>query len=65
MLFIDYSSAFNTIVHTSLCNWLLDFLKGRPQVVRIGNNMSATLTLNTRQGVQDPVAEGGVQSQGP
>ena len=43
MLFIDYSSAFNTIVtsklrnlglNISLCNWILDFLTGRPQVVR-------------------------------
>uniref|UniRef100_A0A673Y8N5 Reverse transcriptase domain-containing protein n=1 Tax=Salmo trutta TaxID=8032 RepID=A0A673Y8N5_SALTR len=60
MLFIDYSSAFNTIVrtkliaklrttgqNTSLCNWILDFLTGRPQVVRVGNNTSATLILNT------------------
>ena len=60
MLFIDYSAAFNTIVpskfltklrilglNTSLCNWILDFLMGRPQVVRVGNNTSATLTLNT------------------
>ena len=51
MLFIDYSSAFNTIVpsqlitklrilglNTSLCNCILDFLTGRPQVVRVGNN---------------------------
>ncbi|KAK1806797.1 hypothetical protein P4O66_005278 [Electrophorus voltai] len=43
MLFIDFSSAFNTIVpqhligklsllglNTSLCNWILDFLTGRP-----------------------------------
>ncbi|KAI2646048.1 hypothetical protein H4Q32_026860 [Labeo rohita] len=43
MLFIDFSSAFNTIIpqqltqklvqlglNTSLCNWLLDFLTGRP-----------------------------------
>ena len=48
MLFIDYSSAFNTIVpskliikrrnlglNTSLCNWILDFLTGRQQVVRV------------------------------
>ena len=61
MLFIDYSSAFNTIVptkiitklgimglNTSLCNWILDFLTGLPQVVRVGNNTSATLILNTR-----------------
>ena len=57
MLFIDYSSAFNTIVptklitklrtlglNTSLCNWIL---AGRPQVVRVGNHTSATLILNT------------------
>ena len=56
MLFVDYSLAFNTIVlsklitklrtlglNTSLCNWILDFLTGRPQVVRIGYNISATL----------------------
>jgi hypothetical protein len=55
MLFIDYSSAFNTIVpsqlitkvrilglNTSLCNWILGFLMGRSQVVRVGNNTSAT-----------------------
>ena len=55
MLFIDYSSAFNTIVpsklitklrslglNTSLYNW-----KVCPQVVKVGNNTSATLILNT------------------
>ena len=60
MLFIDYSSAFNNIVpskritklrtlglNTSLCNWILDFLMGCPQVVRVGNNTSATMILNT------------------
>jgi hypothetical protein len=60
MLLIDYNSAFNTIVpsqlitklrtlglNTSLCNWILDFLTGCPQVVRVGNNTSATLILNT------------------
>jgi hypothetical protein len=44
ILFIDYSSAFSTIVfsklttklrtlglNTSLCNWILDFLTGRPR----------------------------------
>jgi hypothetical protein len=59
-LFIDYSSAFNTIVpsqlitklrtlglNTSLCNWILDFLMIRRQVVSIGNNTSAMLILNT------------------
>jgi hypothetical protein len=47
MLFIDYSSAFNTIVpsklitmlrtlglNTSLFIWLLDFLTGRPQLLQ-------------------------------
>ncbi|GAA6109013.1 uncharacterized protein LOC113663549 isoform X1, partial [Tachysurus ichikawai] len=60
MLFIDFSSAFNTIIpqhligklsllglNTSLCNWILDFLTGRPQSVRIGNSISNTTTLNT------------------
>jgi hypothetical protein len=32
---------------TSLCNWILDFLTGHPQVVRVGNNTSAKLILNT------------------
>jgi hypothetical protein len=49
-LFIEYSSAFSTIVtskpitklrtlglNTSLCNWIQDFLTGRPQVVRVDN----------------------------
>jgi hypothetical protein len=60
MLFIENISAFNTIVpsklitklralglNTSLCNWILDFLTGHLQVVRVGNNASATLILNT------------------
>ena len=34
-------------LNTSLCNWILYILTGRPQVVRVGNNTSATLTLNT------------------
>ncbi len=54
MLFVDYSSAFNTIVpatlvaklqtlglNRSLCSWILDFLTGRSQVVRMGNNTSS------------------------
>ncbi|CDQ82838.1 unnamed protein product [Oncorhynchus mykiss] len=54
------TSAFNTIVpsklitklrilglNTSLCNWILKFLTGLPQVVRVGSNTSATLILNT------------------
>ena len=60
MLFIDYSSAFNTIVlsklitklrtlglNTSLCNWILDLMMGHPLVVRVGDNTYATLTSNT------------------
>jgi hypothetical protein len=33
-------------LNISLCNLILDFLMGRPQVVRVGNNTSATLILN-------------------
>jgi len=60
ILFIDYSSAFDTIVpiklisklrilgfNTSLCNWILDFLTGRTQVVRMGSLTSSVLTLST------------------
>ena len=60
MLFIDYSSAFNTIVpsklinklrilglNTFLFNCILDFLTGHTQIVRVGNNTSAKLILNT------------------
>ena len=60
MLFIDYSSAFNTIIpsrlvsklvdlglNTSLCKWIYSFLTGRPQVVRLGDRTSATVVTNT------------------
>ncbi|KAK3527280.1 hypothetical protein QTP86_018608 [Hemibagrus guttatus] len=60
MLLIDFSSAFNTIIpqhlteklsllgiNTSLCNWILDFLTGRPPSIRIGNSTSSATTLNT------------------
>jgi hypothetical protein len=55
MLFLDYSSVLNTIMpseritklNTSHCNWNLDLLTGCLAVVRIGNNASTTLTLNT------------------
>ncbi|KAK3545873.1 hypothetical protein QTP70_016452 [Hemibagrus guttatus] len=53
------SISFNTIIpqhlieklsllglNTSLCNWILDFLTGRPQSVRIGNSFSSTNTLS-------------------
>ncbi|KAK1789284.1 hypothetical protein P4O66_015217, partial [Electrophorus voltai] len=60
MLFVDYSSAFNTIIpslltttledlglHTSLCDWISNFLTDRPQSVRVGNCASSTLTIST------------------
>ena len=52
-------NAFNTIVpskliiklealglNPALCNWVLDF-DDRPQVLKVGNNISTSLTLNT------------------
>jgi len=60
MLFIDFSSAFNTIVtsrladnlielglNTPLWTWILGFLTARPQVARVGKHTSRPLTLNT------------------
>ncbi|KAK1790964.1 hypothetical protein P4O66_014819, partial [Electrophorus voltai] len=60
MLFVKYSSAFNTIIpsllttklgdlglHTSLCDWISTFLTDRPQSVWVGNCASSTLTLST------------------
>ncbi|KAK3510002.1 hypothetical protein QTP70_024601, partial [Hemibagrus guttatus] len=60
MMFIDFSSAFNTVVPskliaklsdlgicTSLCSWIMDFLTNRPQSVRLGNHISSTFILNT------------------
>ncbi|XP_047658570.1 uncharacterized protein LOC125139268 [Tachysurus fulvidraco] len=59
MLFIDFSSEFNTIIpqhlteklsllglNTSISTWVLDFLTGRHQLIRIRNSISIT-TLNT------------------
>ena len=59
VLFVDFSSAFNTIiprklfnklirmgVERSLCVWILDFLQDRPQSVRIGKQTSKEITLN-------------------
>ncbi|KAK1804705.1 hypothetical protein P4O66_003561 [Electrophorus voltai] len=34
-------------LNTSLCNWILDFLAGRPQSVQIGSSTSNTTTLST------------------
>ena len=60
MLFVDFSSAFNTIIPgilvekltrlgfpASTCAWILDFLTNRPQTVRIGPYCSSTITLST------------------
>ncbi|KAK0146238.1 RNA-directed DNA polymerase from mobile element jockey [Merluccius polli] len=60
LLFVDFSSAFNTVIpsklitklgdlgiSTPLCNWILDFLTNRPQHVRSGHDRSTTLILNT------------------
>ena len=60
MLFVDYSSAFNTImparldeklnvlgVHPALRTWILNFLTSRRQVVRMGDITSDPLTLST------------------
>ncbi|TWW56974.1 RNA-directed DNA polymerase from mobile element jockey [Takifugu flavidus] len=60
MLFIDFSSAFNTVIPSklitklrdlgisiSICNWLLDFLTNRPQHVLLDHHCSPTLTINT------------------
>ncbi len=57
-LFIDYSSA-NTIVpiklavkltdlglNSSICDWIQYFLTGRPQVVKVGQFTSNSITLN-------------------
>ncbi len=59
LLFIDYSSAFNTIVriklafkltdlgpNSLLCDWIQNFLTGRPQVVKVGQFTSNSITLN-------------------
>ncbi|KAK1788770.1 hypothetical protein P4O66_002580 [Electrophorus voltai] len=34
-------------LHTSLCDWISNFLTDRPQSVRVGNCASSTLTLST------------------
>ncbi len=59
LLYIDYRSAFNTKVpielavkltdvglNSSLCDWIQDFLTGRPQVVKVGQFTSNSITLN-------------------
>uniref|UniRef100_A0A8C1WEF3 Reverse transcriptase domain-containing protein n=1 Tax=Cyprinus carpio TaxID=7962 RepID=A0A8C1WEF3_CYPCA len=60
LLFIDFSSTFNTIrpntllqklcnvgLNNSLCNWILDFLTNRSQCVETGEHISNTIYINT------------------
>ncbi len=60
ILFVDYSSAFNTIipnlllpkltplsVPTSICKWITSFLRDRQQQVRLGKYTSSTRTIST------------------
>ncbi|KAK3568591.1 hypothetical protein QTP86_009402 [Hemibagrus guttatus] len=55
MLFVDYSSAFNTIIPSilttkleilglSLCRWISNLLTDRPQAVCVGKHVSPSLT---------------------
>ncbi|KAI7804208.1 putative RNA-directed DNA polymerase from mobile element jockey-like [Triplophysa rosa] len=60
LLFVDFSSAFNTILpdilvtklldlgisHT-ICLWIRDFLSDRPQKVKVGRHYSSCLSLST------------------
>ncbi len=60
ILFVDFSSAFNTIipsllqpkltqlsVPTSVCQWITSFLTDRQQLVRLGKFSSSTRTIST------------------
>ncbi len=60
ILFVDYSSAFNTIipnlllpkltqlsVPTSVCQWITSFMTDRQQLVRLGKYTSSTCTIST------------------
>ncbi len=57
ILFVDFSSAVNTInlqnkltllsVPTSICQWIICFLTDRQQVVRLGKFSSSTRTIST------------------
>ena len=60
MLFIDFSSAFNTIIpdilvskltalglSPSICTRIKNFLSNRPQTVKLGPHLSSTITLST------------------
>ncbi|XP_057183432.1 secretory carrier-associated membrane protein 2 isoform X1 [Triplophysa rosa] len=60
ILFVDFSSAFNTIipdlllpkltqlsVPTSTCQWIINFLSNRQQLLRLGKFKSSTCTIST------------------
>lgn len=60
LLFVDFSSAFNTILPNrlvtklldlglshSICRWILDFLTGRSQRVRAGSHLSSVINTST------------------
>ncbi len=60
ILFVDFSSAFNTIIPsrllpkltqlslpTSICQWITSFLTDRQQLVRLGKLSSSTHTIST------------------
>ncbi|KAF7650741.1 hypothetical protein LDENG_00121410 [Lucifuga dentata] len=55
MLFVDYSSAFNTIIPNILinkmtphtCAWIKDFLTNCPQTVKLGPHLSTTIMVST------------------
>ncbi len=60
ILFVDYSSAFNTIISnlllpkltqlsvpSSVCKWITSFLRDRQQRVRLGKYTSSTRTIST------------------
>ena len=60
ILFVDFSSAFNTLqphlliqklsnmkVSVELQRWIFNFLFSRPQFVKINDTLSSTITLNT------------------
>ncbi len=60
ILFVDFSSAYNTIipnhllpkltqlsVPTSICQWITSFLTGRQHLVRLGKYTSSTRTIST------------------
>ncbi|KAK9534426.1 hypothetical protein VZT92_006877 [Zoarces viviparus] len=60
ILFVDFSSAFNTIIPSllhdklsqlqvpdSMCKWITDFLSDRKQHVKLGKHVSASRTIST------------------